>query len=544
MRKVIRGDLKSIWTRVRQYLTRLKSSRERKRGELVLGGLEAGLRSIVQNSPYGIYRFDMDGRILMVNPALVRMLGYDSEADLLASPINISLDPNTSAQIDMHMQNQRQFDTAEVELGRKDGKRIAVRLSGRPVRDKHGVVSCFDVFVEDVTEKQMLEAQLRLSQRLESVGQLAGGVAHDFNNILTVIHGESELLLDRLSQEDPLHCRAYEIKKAAERAASLTHQLLAFSRKQVLEPRMLDLNAVIADMERMLRSVIGEDINLVTILEPTLGRVKADPGQIEQVMMNLVVNARDALPKGGKLTIETGNADLDDANVGRYPYHVAPGRYVMLAVGDTGSGMDPETQSRIFEPFFTTKRKGKGTGLGLATVYGIVKQSGGYIWVSSELGRGTMFKIYLPLVVGEQTVEAAKPDEPVAEPRQGSETVLVVEDEDPLRQLTREFLEINGYTVLEARNGPEAIKILERYKIPIQLLVTDVVMPEMSGLELVKRLTDVYPDMRVLYVSGYGDDAIAHHGILDTSVALLKKPFTRISLAQKVREVLDTGKGY
>ncbi len=382
------------------------------------------------------------------------------------------------------------------------------------------------------------EERLRQSHKLEAMGRLAGGIAHDFNNLLTAIIGYSDLALRRLHDNDPLRRNIDEIKKASNRAASLTHQLLAFSRKQVLQPKVLDLNEVVANMDAMLRRVIGEDIDLVTVLEPQLGHVRADPGQIEQVIMNLVINSRDAMPRGGKLTIKTGNVELDQA-YSRSHASVRTGPYVMLAVSDTGTGMDPETQAHIFEPFFTTKEQGKGTGLGLATVYGIVKQSGGNIWVYSEVGRGTTFKIYLPPVA--ETVQSLKPAGTLAEPERGWETVLLVEDEGAVRNLIHGVLEMNGYTVLQADSGIEAIRICEEYEGPIHLLITDVVMPQMGGRDLAERLEASHPEMRVLYMSGYTDDAIVHHGVLDEGVAFLEKPFTPDSLARKAREVLDAG---
>lgn len=388
----------------------------------------------------------------------------------------------------------------------------------------------------DVTERKQLEEQLRQSQKLEAVGQLAGGVAHDFNNLLTVINGYSDLLLRKLGKEDAMRLNVEEIKKAGERAAALTRQLLAFSRKQVLQPKVLKLNAVVADVEKMLRRLIGEDIDLLTVLEPSLGQIKADPGQIEQVILNLVVNARDAMPQGGKLTIETSNVDLT-TEYERRRTDIKPGKYVMLAVSDSGTGMDAETQARIFEPFFTTKEKGKGTGLGCSTVYGIVKQSEGNIWVYSEIGKGTTFKVYLPRIDGEVQVDGAH--ESPFELRRGREIVLLTEDETPVRRLTRMILEMNGYEVLEATNGNEALAIYKKHRGRFDLIVTDVVMPNMSGPELARTLEALSPGIKVLYLSGYTDDAIVRHGLLDQKMAFLQKPFTPDALLRKVREVLD-----
>jgi PAS domain S-box-containing protein len=383
------------------------------------------------------------------------------------------------------------------------------------------------------------EEQLRQSQKMEAVGQLAGGIAHDFNNLLTAITGYSELTLRRLQAEDPLYRNVTEIKKAGERAASLTRQLLAFSRKQVLQPKVLALNSIISEVEKMLSRLIGEDIELRTVLEPQLGSIKADPGQIEQVLLNLAVNARDAMPHGGKLTIETGNVYLD----GEYAkQHIAvnPGHYVMLAVSDSGTGMDEKTQARIFEPFFTTKEAGKGTGLGLSTVYGIVKQSGGNIWVYSEVGRGTSFKVYLPHVDegAQEYKRSAEPEDAL----QGTEMILLAEDEEMVRKLAREVLEMYGYKVLEAANGGAALLICERHQEPIDLLITDVIMPEMGGRELADRLSQLRPEMKVLYMSGYTDNAIVHQGVLDEGANFIQKPFSPQTLASKVREVLGETK--
>jgi signal transduction histidine kinase len=395
------------------------------------------------------------------------------------------------------------------------------------------------------TEKEKAEAlealrqsqeQLLQSQKLEAVGQLAGGVAHDFNNLLTAIIGFSQLGLDQLAENDPLRRNLDEIKNASERAASLTRQLLAFSRKQVMQPQVLDLNSVVPDMEQMLRRMIGEDIELRTALQPDLGNVKADPSQMEQVIMNLVINARDAMPSGGKLTIETVNTDLDETYA-RHHVAVVSGAYVMLAVSDTGIGMDEETQNHIFEPFFTTKELGKGTGLGLSTVYGIVKQSGGTIWVYSEVGKGTTFKIYLPRV--DERAEEYKNPVAAAQLPKGNETILLVEDADLVRRLAKEVLENNGYRVQEAATGTDALRIGEQTQEPIDLLLTDVVMSEMSGRELANRLTSLRPEMRVLYMSGYTDDAIVHHGVLDEGINFIQKPFSPYGLALKVREVLS-----
>ena len=372
---------------------------------------------------------------------------------------------------------------------------------------------------------------------MEAVGRLAGGIAHDFNNMLTVIKGYSELLLEEVGPtNERLRRAADEIYKSADRAASLTHQLLAFSRRQVLEPKLLDLNEVVAEMDQMLQRLIGEDIQLVSIRRTGLGQVKADPGQIEQVILNLAVNARDAMPQGGKLTIETANVEIDEDYAFTHVV-VHPGDYVMLGVSDSGCGMDAETQAHLFEPFFTTKEKGQGTGLGLATTYGIVKQSGGYIWMYSEPGHGTTFKVYLPRIW-----EAAKTiaqGTPVGDAASDVETILLVEDEKAVRELAAWTLEKNGYTVLAAGDAAEATQLAQRHERRIHLLLTDVVMPEVNGRQLAQRLTSLRPGSKVLYMSGYTDDAVVHHGVLEPGVAFLQKPFTAADLARKMRQALE-----
>ena len=382
--------------------------------------------------------------------------------------------------------------------------------------------------------------QLSQAQKMEAIGQLAGGIAHDFNNLLTVIIGRSEILRSRLEGDAALGRHVELLRQTAYRAADLTRQLLAFSRKQILQPRALDLNALVTGIEKMLRRLIGEHIGFTTVLAPDLGAVRADPGQLEQVIMNLVVNARDAMPQGGRVTIETANVELDSAFVRSHPGS-RPGSYVMLAVSDTGAGMDQATQMRLFEPFFTTKGPGRGTGLGLATVYGIVKQSDGYITVESAPGRGARFGIYLPRIA----VRAEPPDAPAApaETALGSETILLVEDETGLRDLAREVLQQEGYRVLEARHGPDAFLVAEAHEGPIHLLTTDVVMPHMSGRELAERLAALHPEMAVLYMSGHTDDAIVQHGALAPGTAFLPKPFTPDALLQRVRQVLDAACG-
>ena len=387
-----------------------------------------------------------------------------------------------------------------------------------------------------IEREQAKEEQLRQSQKMEAVGKLAGGIAHDFNNLLTAITGYSDLTLRDLDIDSPFYAKVTEIKKAGDRAASLTRQLLAFSRRQILQPKVLDLNLVIPDVEKMLRRLIGEDVVLRTVLDPALGQVKADPGQIEQILMNLCVNARDAMPNGGRLTIETGNVSLQQSYRNQQ-VSLRAGHYVMLSVSDNGCGMDAGVQARIFEPFFTTKEPGKGTGLGLSTVYGIVKQSEGTIWAYSEVGKGTTFKIYLPRVDEVTNVQDHSRESRLG-PR-GHETVLVVEDEDIVRALCTEILEKYGYHVLAAANGHDGVRVCEEFTGAIDLLITDVVMPGMSGRELAERLASVRPETCVLYMSGFTDDAIVRHGVLDDGVDFIQKPFSPNTLAIKVREVLD-----
>jgi signal transduction histidine kinase len=422
---------------------------------------------------------------------------------------------------------------------RRDGSQFAATESISMLRDDEGRVIGTVLMIADITERRQLEEQLRGAQRMEAIGRLAGGIAHDFNNLLTAMTYSTQLLAESLPPDDARQENVEEIQHATGRAASLTQQLLAFGRRQVLIPRMLNLNDAVTDVERMLTRLIGEDVELATVCGPDLGMVKADLGQLEQVLVNLAVNARDAMPKGGVLLIETANITFDRSYAERHPV-VVPGDYVMVAVTDTGTGIDEETQAHIFEPFFTTKEPGKGTGLGLATVYGIVKQSGGFIWVYSEPRFGTTFKIYLPRVTGElPTQRRATPVASVS--LQGTETVLLVEDEELLRRLMRRMLERQGYKILEARHGNDALRLCDEYQGDIDVLVTDVVMPEMGGRELAESLKKVRPGTQVIFMSGYtGVDAV-RRGFLEPDAAFLQKPLSPETLTRKIREVLDPG---
>jgi PAS domain S-box-containing protein len=511
---------------------------ERRRVEQELRRSEARFASLVQDAPYGIYRVNLDGQFLQVNPALVRMLGYQSEAELLER--NIQTDVYAEAEfrkelIDEYWDHQ-DFRDLEAHWKRKNGDPIIVRLSGRPVELPGGERAYFEVFAEDITERRLLERQLLQSQKMDAIGRLAGGIAHDFNNLLGVILGQTELLQGELGSNPSVHRRAEAIDQSARRAAELTKQLLAFSRQQLIEPRVVDTNAIVRDVEKLLKRLIGEDVELTIHLQPNAGNIKVDPSQLEQILMNLAVNARDAMPNGGKLILETAFVELDETYA-RQHLGAKAGDFVLIAVSDTGTGMDSQTMARIFEPFFTTKPEGRGTGLGLSTVYGIVKQNNGYVMAYSELGHGTTFRIYFPSVraTPEPRVQKSNPGEFA----KGWETILLVEDEPSLRELAREILEANGYKVIEAERGEHAIWLVEHSHTPINLLLTDVVMPGIGGKQLATRLLELRPALHVLYMSGYTDDVINNRGVLREDTLLLPKPFTRATLLRRVREALD-----
>jgi two-component system cell cycle sensor histidine kinase/response regulator CckA len=510
----------------------------RKQASEALRLSEVSFRSVIENAPYGIYRAQASGKLLLVNPALQKMLGYESQAELLQLNLttDVYVDPLEQQRVNDLFSKQKEFTDVQVDWKRKDGTPIKVRCTGWFVKSAIDGAAYFEVFAEDVTEKWLLERQLRMAQKMEAVGRLSGGIAHDFNNLLGVIIGYSQVLKRTLPPGTPFLEHAEEIEKAGQRAASLTRQLLAFSRQQVLAPAVLNINSLISEMEKMLPRLIGEDIEIVIALDPAIGRVKADHGQLEQVVMNLAVNARDAMPDGGKVVITTSNVVLDDAWTRSHPGSKA-GDFVMLSVADTGTGIDSETLAHIFEPFFTTKERGKGTGLGLATVYGVVKQSGGYVWVESALGKGTAFEIYLPRI--EELVSVPEPVAPIVEAFRGAETILLVEDADALRKLTHMLLEQHGYRVLVAANGAAALQLVEQKPERINLLLTDVIMPGLNGRALAGRLELLQPGLKILYMSGYTDDAIMDHGVLESGTHLLHKPFSEENLIRKVREVLD-----
>ena len=499
---------------------------------------ESNFRSLVMNAPYGICRCDALGIIQDANPAMVAMFGYDSAADLTGRHLgSLYSDAQQWFQTADYFHARKEFNNLTTECVRKDGAPIVARISGRSIPNgKEG--STFELFMEDITETRVLELQLRQAQKMEAIGRLAGGIAHDFNNLLMVISGYSEFLLERVGPDPRLRGPAQEISNATQRATSLTRQLLAFSRKQMLAPKVLDLNEVVAENLKMLTRMIGEDIDLVMVPGPSIGAVRADPGQIDQVIMNLAVNARDAMPQGGKLTIETANVSLDE-HFARTHAPLTAGNYVMLAISDTGVGMDNETQSHIFEPFFTTKGA-KGTGLGLSMVYGIVKQSGGFIFVDSQPQRGTAFRAYFPRVDGREDAAAAQDSLGLPRADHGQATILLVEDETNLRRLARQYLETQGYKILEAEDGAAALQIVAGHEGVIDLLLTDVIMPGMNGRELAVRVTDLLPDVHVLYMSGYTENAVGLDGTLDPGINLLQKPFSLPVLKDRVREVLDS----
>jgi two-component system, cell cycle sensor histidine kinase and response regulator CckA len=503
-------------------------------------GAENTLRMLIENLPMGLVISDERGQIKDLNESSLRMFGYRRQ-ELLGQPVEILLPEHLRNSHRTHRSSYTEHPHPrpmgigmELIARRKDGSEFPVEVSLGPLASNHEMLVSSTIV--DITERKKIEQQLRLAQRMEAIGQLAGGIAHDFNNLLAVIIGSADILLDELPQGHALAKKIEIIRKASSSAADLVRQLLAFSRQQMVQPIVLDVKKVVERTRAMLQRLIGEDIEVTVLIEDSVGSIKADPGQIEQVLLNLAVNARDAMPQGGHLTIQACNVELDESEKKRH-HPVVPGPYVMLTVEDTGCGMGPETQARIFDPFFTTKELGKGTGLGLATVYGIVKQTGGYIWVYSEVNEGTVFKVYLPRT--DQAVRPAEREKPEARALQGSETILLAEDSESLLEMAREYLESIGYTVLGAVSGEKALQWAREYAGPIHLLLTDVVMPEMSGPELAKRLASLRPDTKTMLTSGYTDEAISRQGIFDSSVAFIQKPYRPKALARKIREVLD-----
>lgn len=529
---------------------------ERKRAEDALRDSEERYRAFVEQSSEGIFRLEYDppvpcdlpareqyevalhrGYVAECNDAMARMYGRQSAKQLIGRPISeffVLHDPVTKQFMERFIRaGYRCTDEESRELDAHGQRKIFRNTMSGIVVDGHWARTWG--ITRDVTERVQLEAQLRNAQQMEAIGRLAGGVAHDFNNILSIIMGHGELLLKTATVDDRTRNGIEQIQRAADRAASLTQQLLAFSRKQVLQPKLLDLNEAVSDVQKMLARVIGEDIELVASLHPSLMPVKADPGQVEQVLMNLAINARDAMPQGGRLSMETFNLEVS-AELAR-DLDLSAGHYVMLKVSDTGQGMDATTLPHIFEPFFTTKPMGKGTGLGLSTVYGIIKQSGGGLQVESEVGRGTTFRVYLPVERGR--IEVKKRSAISQSIAAGSETILIAEDEPDLRELTRIFLQDYGYKVIEAGSAEQALKIADEFTEPIHLLLTDVIMPGMSGRQLAERVHSKRPQTRIIYMTGYTDDMVVQHKVLEPGVNMLQKPFTRQDLAQKVRSTLD-----
>ena len=500
---------------------------------------EKNYRDIFERALVGIFRSAPNGQYTDVNPAMARMFGYNSPEEMITSVHDISeqiyVDPRRRDEFRQSMEKHGVVKDFECEVYRKDGSKIWISANARAIL-KDGVVTHYEGMNENITERKRLEECVRQGQKMEAVGQLAAGLSHDFNNLLGVINGYSEMLLSNPEFGKVTRRRLGQILQAGRHATSLTRQLLAFSRQQILQPKVLSLNVVLADIATMLGRLIGENVELRTVLDPNLDAVKADPTQMEQIIFNFCVNARDAMPEGGTITIETAAVEVDEMLAAQH-FPMKPGRYVRLAVSDTGIGMDSETLSHIFEPFFTTKGQDQGTGLGLATVYGIVKQSGGYVWAYSEPGQGSTFSVYLPTV--NEEAESRNDDVEPRDITRGTETILLVEDAASLRDMTREFLEGSGYSVLEAADGKQAIEIAENYEGNIALLLTDVVMPKIGGLSLAKTLLKRRSGMKVLYMSGYENRAIVDGGTLKADMAFLQKPFGAQELAKKVRKLLN-----
>lgn len=512
---------------------------QRKLAEAAILESERRFKDVFDSSPMGIYVREIDKRYLsIVNPAFEDMSGYSNEE--LTNPSftieNLLSDVSrTSAETHLRQVDQKQqiAPSSEYEAVRKDGQRIFVELYRSTItwQGRDAVLG----FVIDVTNERRIEEHLRQSQKMEAIGRLAGGVAHDFNNLLTVIGGNLDIMEAKTIEGEPIDFEIKQLTAAFSKASNLTNQLLTFSRKQVVQPRIIDINAELRQMENMLHRLIGEDIQIHMNYELNLHPVRMDPAQLDQIVINMVVNSRAAMPQGGKITISTANISLD-TNAALLYTDASPGKYVQLSISDTGQGMDEATRSRVFEPFFTTKQSEKGTGLGLATVYGIVRQSDGFITVYSEPGEGTVFKVYIPKSEQEEAVD---PDDPKSGEIFGSETILVVEDEENVRSIIQRTLEIYGYTILEAASGTQGLELFRQQAEKIDMILTDVVMPEMSGRELVEKASEIKPGIRILYMSGYTDDAIVRHGILETGMSFINKPFQAIDLLQKIRSILS-----
>jgi PAS domain S-box-containing protein len=537
---VLKDRLTRLCPAVRRAMEEVEGRAAQRQTQEALRLSQQRLQIIFNESPAGIALVGEDGLPVLTNPALQTMLGYTGEELSRMHFCDFTHPDDRAKDTELYgelTQGSRQSYQMEKRFIRKDGREIWANLSVSLAREAAGHASFAIGIIKDITERRCLEAQLIEAQKMEVIGQLAGGVAHDFNNILAVIMGYSDMLIVKLHPDSPLQKDAQTILHAAERAAALTRQLLVFSRKQIVQPVVLDLNVVVKDMEKMLARLIDENVELVFALDPQTGRLKADPGYVGQVLMNLVVNARDAMPDGGKITVETANAVLDPAYALAHPGAI-PGDYVMLSVSDTGTGMTDEVKGRLFEAFFTTKPKGKGTGLGLATCQTIVQQCGGHIEVASELGRGTTFRIYFPRV--QQAAAPAGNSVKKSPMPRGTETLLLVEDEPAVRHLACDVLRGQGYQVLSANNGQDGLHEARQHKgTPISLVVTDVIMPQMGGKVMAEWLKSSYPNLKILFTSGYTDDAIAHHGVLDPGVAFLPKPYTPATLARTVRELLD-----
>jgi two-component system cell cycle sensor histidine kinase/response regulator CckA len=535
---ILKQRLARLPAAVRRALDETRQRSARGHIHQALHEAQERFRGIYNSSKDAIGYATLDGALVDVNQSFLRLTGYSQEELIKKTYQQLTPDEykDTEAEIVERIIKTGEPAEYEKEFIRKDGSRVSIALTAFVVKGPDGTPLGLAAIIKDITERKRLEQQFRQAQKMEAVGQLAGGIAHDFNNLLTVINGYSDMLLMRLAEDDSGRGEIEQIREAGRRAAALTAKLLAFSRKEMVRLQVLNLNEVVSGVEKLLRRLIGEDIDLVTNPEQDLGYINADPCQMEQVILNLAVNARDAMPRGGRLTIDTRNVELDAA-FSEADMPVTPGSYVMLSVADTGSGMDEATRTRMFEPFFTTKEPGKGTGLGLATVYGVIKQGHGYISVSSQPGTGTTFTLYLPRVWPGAVEQSAGHHS--TSRRVGTETILLVEDEPPVRAFIRDALRLNGYVVLEARHGIEAMMLSRQHVGVIHLLLTDVIMPQISGRELADRLQAERPDIKVLYVSGYMDDASLRHGISTLEKVLLQKPFTTDVLARKVRDILD-----